>query len=56
MSGRLEDTSPMPFGCHKGVYMQDVPVGKPNYRERKFIALCKEAGEPFPVKKTQWRR
>jgi len=31
-------------------------VGKPNYRERKFIALCKEAGEPFPVKKTQWRR
>ena len=29
-------------------------VGKPNYRERKFIKLCKEAGEPFPVKKIQW--
>ena len=31
-------------------------VGAPNYRERKFIRLCKDAGEPFPVKKIQWRR
>lgn len=28
-------------------------VGKPNYAEREFIAKCKEAGEPFPVKKVQ---
>jgi hypothetical protein len=30
-------------------------VGRPNYRERKFIKLCKDAGEPFPVKKVQLR-
>lgn len=30
-----------------------VTVGKPNYRQRKFIAACKKAGEPFPVKKPQ---
>jgi hypothetical protein len=28
-------------------------IGAPNYEERKFIALCKKAGEPFPVKKLQ---
>lgn len=28
-------------------------LGKPNYREREFIASCKKAGEPFPVKKIQ---
>lgn len=28
-------------------------VGRPNYAERKFIKLCKKAGEPFPVKKVQ---
>lgn len=27
--------------------------GKPNYREREFIASCVKAGEPFPVKKLQ---
>jgi hypothetical protein len=27
--------------------------GKPNYAERKFIALCKKAGEPLPVRKIQ---
>lgn len=28
-------------------------VGRPNYAERKFIKLCLEAKEPFPVKKIQ---
>jgi hypothetical protein len=28
-------------------------VGKPNYREREFIKLCKKAKEPFPIKKIQ---
>ena len=28
-------------------------IGAPNYLERKFIVLCKAAGEPFPVKKIQ---
>lgn len=27
--------------------------GRPNFRERKFVALCKQAGEKFPVKKIQ---
>lgn len=26
-------------------------IGSPNHAERRFIARCKEAGEPFPVKK-----
>lgn len=30
-----------------------VTVGKPNFAERKFIARCRKAGEPFPVKKLQ---
>ena len=28
-------------------------LGRPNYAERKFIKLCKLAGEPFPVKEIQ---
>lgn len=28
-------------------------VGAPNYAERRFIKLCRKAGEPFPVKKIQ---
>ncbi len=28
-------------------------ASRPNFAERKFIKLCVEAGEPFPVKKTQ---
>ena len=28
-------------------------AGKPNFRECKFIAACKKAGEPFPVRKMQ---
>jgi hypothetical protein len=28
-----------------------VTIGAPNYAEKKFIKLCKECGEPFPVKK-----
>ena len=27
--------------------------GKPNYAERDFIRKCKQAGEPFPVRKVQ---
>jgi hypothetical protein len=32
-----------------------VTFGKPNFRERKFIKLCKKSGEPFPVKKIQFK-
>lgn len=28
-------------------------IGRPNYRERRFIRACKKAGEPFPVRKIQ---
>lgn len=28
-------------------------IGKPNFQERKFVKLCKKAGEPFPVHKIQ---
>ncbi len=30
-----------------------VTIGKPNYANRMFIAACKKAGEPLPVKKVQ---
>jgi len=30
-------------------------IGRPNFKERKFIKLCKKSGEPFPVKKFQLR-
>lgn len=36
------------------VYL-NVTIGKPNYRERAFVAQCRKAGEPFPVKKIQLR-
>ena len=32
-----------------------VTFGAPNYLERRFILACKKAGEPFPVKKIQFR-
>jgi len=32
-----------------------VKIGKPNFAEREFIKLCKKAGEPFPVKKLQFK-
>ncbi len=28
-----------------------ITIGKPNYRERKFIRQCLRAKEPFPIKK-----
>jgi hypothetical protein len=28
-------------------------IGTPNYLERKFIKICKKAGEPFPIKNIQ---
>lgn len=28
-------------------------IGRPNFKERKFIKDCKNAGEPFPIKKVQ---
>lgn len=31
-------------------------IGKPNYAERKFIKLCKEAKQPFPLKYPQLKR
>jgi hypothetical protein len=30
-------------------------IGKPNFKEREFIKACKKAGEPFPVKKIQFK-
>lgn len=30
-------------------------IGRPNYEERRFIAACKRAGEPFPAKKIQFK-
>ena len=32
-----------------------VTFGEPNYIERAFIKACKKAGDPFPVKKIQFR-
>lgn len=28
-------------------------LGQPNYRERQYIKLCKQAHEPFPIRKIQ---
>lgn len=30
-----------------------VKIGQPNFLERKFIAMCKKAKEPFPIKRVQ---
>ena len=30
-----------------------ITVGQPNHRERRFIRACRQAKEPFPVKKIQ---
>lgn len=30
-----------------------VTFGRPNFRERRFIRQCVNAGEPFPIKKVQ---
>ena len=30
-------------------------IGHPNYIERDFVRDCKKAGEPFPVKKIQFK-
>lgn len=30
-------------------------LGRPNYDERAFVKACKKAGEPFPVKKIQFK-
>lgn len=32
-----------------------ISVCKPNYRERDFIWKCKDAKEPFPIKKIQYK-
>ena len=42
---------------HKNVRRKEMVVtfGQPNYRERAFILACKKAGEPFPVKRIQFR-
>jgi len=33
-------------------------IGKPNYREKEFIAKCRKAGKPLPVRGIQltWRK
>jgi hypothetical protein len=41
-----------PDGRAKRVEMV-LTYGAPNFVERRFIRLCKEAGEPLPVKKAQ---
>mgnify|MGYP001605604686 CR=1 FL=1 len=30
-----------------------VTIGKPNWRERRFIRQCQQAEEPFPIRKIQ---
>lgn len=30
-------------------------IGRPNYREQRFIKLCQKAGETFPIKRLQLR-
>jgi|SRR3989337_1729212 len=30
-------------------------IGHPNYLEREFVRDCKKSGEPFPVKKIQFK-
>lgn len=37
----------------KGTIDLVMVIGRPNYRERQFIAKAKKAGEPFPVRKVQ---
>ena len=37
--------------CRSHAYV--LKIGKPNFVERRFIRLCKEAGEPLPVRKVQ---
>ena len=32
-----------------------ITAGRPNYLARRFIKACVKAGEPFPVKKIQFR-
>lgn len=32
-----------------------VTIGGPNVREKAFIALAKQAGEPFPIRKIQFK-
>jgi hypothetical protein len=41
------------FNRHQKQATFIVTLGRPNYAERAFIAKCKKAGEPFPVKKVQ---
>lgn len=36
---------------HQNIFV--VTIGRPNWREQKFIKLAKKAGEPFPIKKVQ---
>ena len=43
----------------RGKINQRIPIqicltlGPPNYTARKFVKLCRKAGEPFPVQKIQ---
>lgn len=41
-----------PDGRAKSVELV-VKIGKPNFRERQFIALCKKAGMAFPLRQIQ---
>lgn len=38
---------------NEGRVCVSLSIGVPNYRERKFIKDCQQAGEPFPVAKVQ---
>lgn len=44
------------FKPRAGNSRQEIAVtyGEPNFLERAFVARCKKAGEPFPVKKVQF--
>jgi hypothetical protein len=43
------------FPLHKSYDSETyvITFGRPNYTERKFIKLCKQASEPFPITEPQ---
>lgn len=46
-------TARRPFDARLRSHAYVLKIGKPNFVERRFIRLCKQAGEPLPVRKVQ---
>lgn len=49
----VKATRPLKYDGRNRAETLVVTVGAPNYAERKFIKLCRRAGEPLPVRKLQ---